>query len=546
MIGQILPRGTSVRGLLYYLFTEGRAGEKGLESEHRNARVIASWDDRPQALQPPVCAGKRDFTGIVSRLTEPLALLGFSAAELRTVKPVYHLTIAAAKDPCTGALTDRLLTDEQWADIAAEYMHRLGLARRDDPAGVRWVAVRHADDHIHVVATLARQDGRRPRTSHERHRSREASRFIEDKYGLHATSATAGLSQPPISRAEMRKHAATVQRSQAAGRPAPHAPERQLLRRHVRVAAAGASSLPEFLDRLRADGLLVRERYSTVNHGEITGYAVALPHRHDQVGAPIFFGGGKLAPDLTLPRLLLRWQPASGRADPGRGSGSTPGRSDLRRRPAQKDAGGQRRVPLTRAERDRIWTQAIEAASTAADHVQACAATDPAAAADTAWAASDFLAAAGRLVDGRRGGPLTAAAEQYDLAARDLLASLTMPTGPGSGLRTAARRLLSMHAARPSETAQLLRLMSQLSALVEAVARLRETQQRAAQAAAARRAADLLATLPGRYGQTTHAPGRSVARPATQAGARTRTETRVSQRGPGPAAGERPRPHATS
>jgi hypothetical protein len=533
VIGQILPRGTSVRGLLYYLFTEGRAGEKGLESDHRNPRVIASWDDRPQALQPPVCAGKRDFTGIVSRLTEPLALLGFSAAELRQVKPVHHLTIAAAKDPSTGALTDRLLTDGQWADIAAEYMHRLGLAPRDDPAGVRWVAVRHADDHIHVVATLARQDGRRPGTSHERHRSREASRFVERKYGLRATSATTGLSQPPISRAEMRKHAATVQRSQAAGRPAPHAPDRQLLRRHVRVAAAGASSLPEFLDRLRTDGLLVRERHSTVNHGEITGYAVALPHKHEQTGAPIFFGGGKLAPDLTVPRLLLRWQQPSERAGPGRPSGSTRLSDD----PAQKGAGGHRRVPLTRAERDTIWTQAIDAASTAADHVQACAATNPAAAADTAWAASDFLAAAGRLVDGRRGGPLTAAAEQYDLAARDLLASLSAPTGPGSSMRTAARRLLSMHAARPSETAQLLRLMSQLSALVEAVTRLRETQQRATQVAAAQRAADLLATLPGRYGRTTHAPGRSVARPPAQAGARTRADT-TGQPGR-PAAGRR-------
>jgi len=39
VIGQILPRGQSVRGLLYYLFAEGLAGEKGLESDHVNPRV---------------------------------------------------------------------------------------------------------------------------------------------------------------------------------------------------------------------------------------------------------------------------------------------------------------------------------------------------------------------------------------------------------------------------------------------------------------------------------------------------------------------------
>ena len=42
-------------------------------------------------------------------------------------------------------------------------MHRTGLApygEEDD--AVRWVAIRHGDDHIHLVAMLARQDGRRP------------------------------------------------------------------------------------------------------------------------------------------------------------------------------------------------------------------------------------------------------------------------------------------------------------------------------------------------------------------------------------------------
>jgi hypothetical protein len=42
-------------------------------------------------------------------------------------------------------------------------MDKTGLAAADDELGVRWVAVRYAADHIHIVATLARQDGTRPK-----------------------------------------------------------------------------------------------------------------------------------------------------------------------------------------------------------------------------------------------------------------------------------------------------------------------------------------------------------------------------------------------
>jgi hypothetical protein len=431
LIGQVLARGTSVRGLLYYLFTEGQAGEKGLEAAHTDPRVVASWDGRPEAVEPPVCAGgNRDFGALVSRLNEPVALLGFTKAELRRVKPVYHLTIAAAKDQQTGRMLDRHLSDEQWADIAAEYMDRIGLAPRGVATGVRWVAVRHAEDHVHVVATLARQDGRRPRLSNDRYRSMEASRFVEAKYGLIATTGNGRTGAPQTSRAETRKHQATAQRRQAQGKPGPVAPDREVLRRQVRTVAAGASSLPEFLARLRGDGLLVRERMSERNPGEVTGYAVALPDRYDTGGQPIFFGGGKLAPDLSLPRLERRWLGAGA----GRRSTTGPAAAAASRRRA--DSGDERtgqgrrtdRFGLTETERLRIWKQATLAAQAASEHIAASAATDPAAAADAAWAASDFLSAAGRVVEGRAGGPLSDAADCYDGAARELFGRTPEPS----------------------------------------------------------------------------------------------------------------------
>jgi hypothetical protein len=172
---------------------------------------------------------------------------------------------------------------------------------------------------------------------------------------------------------------------------------------------------------------------STLHPGEVTGYAVALPDRYDTAGQPVFFGGGKLAPDLTLPRLQRRRQP-----DPT--AGASPGqdgehaRQDRSRRAAPSV--GADRFGLTPAERQRIWESASAAAACATAQITASAATDPGRAADAAWAASDFLAAAGRVVEGRRGGPLTAAAEQYDRAAREVFGTVPVPTPAGHGLRS--------------------------------------------------------------------------------------------------------------
>jgi hypothetical protein len=489
--------------LLYYLFTEGLAGQKGLDSDHLDARVVACWDGHPQDLQPPIgLTGHRDFGQLAGRLEEPVAALGYSREELRTIKPVYHLAIAAAKDPETGAPVDRTLSDAEWADIAQEYMHRMGLARREDDVGVRWVAIRHAEDHIHVVATLARQDGRRPRLDNDRYRSREASQFVEGEYGLVGTAANGRTAAPATTRAEDRKHRATSSRRAAEGRAVPAAPDRDLLRRQVRTAAAGACSQEEFFTRLRADGLLVRQRMSERTVGEVTGYAVALPDRYGTGVSPIYFGGGKLAPDLTLPQLQRRWDRPGA---VGSQAGVGPAAATARRMEANAvggSGGGQVRTDrfgLTLMERQRIWKQATLAAGRASEHITANVGSDPSGAADAAWAASDFLAAAARVVEGRKGGPLTEAAQTYDQAARELQGKVPAPSAAGTGLRAAGRLLLSAHVAQASETKQLLALMAKLTVLTDAVTRLRESQDRAGQARAARQAAEALRSVTARY-----------------------------------------------
>ncbi len=79
---------------------------------------------------------------------------------------------------------DRILTDAEWAQVAAQVMHRTGLAPEGDDLGVRWVAVRHAADHVHLVATLARQDGAQPKVWNDFYRLRDACQEAERRFGL--------------------------------------------------------------------------------------------------------------------------------------------------------------------------------------------------------------------------------------------------------------------------------------------------------------------------------------------------------------------------
>src|SRR6266480_5234151 len=123
-----------------------------------------------------------------------------------------------------------------------------------------------------------------------------------------------------------RRHAGPPGRSTAAeteqaARHGQAEPARVTLRREVCTAAAAAGSEREFFARLRAAGVLIRERHSTVNPGEVTGYAVGMPGHTAQDGGVVWYGGGKLAADLTLPRLRARWASAGPGHVPWNGAG---------------------------------------------------------------------------------------------------------------------------------------------------------------------------------------------------------------------------------
>jgi hypothetical protein len=484
VIGKVCRRGADTRRLLVYLFTEGQAGERGLESEHRDARVIAGYD-LPSLLEPPRrSTGRADVTRLAGLLDAPVRAGGVG----KDAKPVYHLAISAAPG-------DRTLTDAQWADIAGQYLDRLGLAQRGDSDAVRWVAVRHADNHVHVVATLVRQDGRRVFPHHDFYRAREVSLDVERQYRLGPTSPVDRTANPETTRAELRKHQDAVRARAEAGLPPPAGPDREVLRARVRAALAGSHGWGEFAERLRRSGVLVRERYSTHTPGQITGYAVALPAHGTTDYASVWFGGGKLAPDLSLPQLHARWTP-NGAASTAFGDRRGMAASDGRRAGTTGSAGPPTRE-LSEPERRRLWLSAQHCLRDAAEQIRHASGphaspADRAAAQAAAAAASEMLHALSWLVERKRGGPLRAAAESYDRAARDLHRHTVPPTARSRSTRSAAGALLGTRLVKRAETRQLLALLSHLSSLAQSLERLRQVQGRAAQAQAARRAAEQL------------------------------------------------------
>lgn len=268
--------------MLRYLFGPGK------REEHRDPHLVAAWSGPATvgSLQPATTVSVGHDVRALARLLEQPVRAGKNPP----ARPVWHASVR-------NHVTDRRLSDAQWAHIAAEMVAAIGIAPHGDLDGVRWVAVRHADDHIHVVATLVRQDGATVWAWNERYKAQAAARDLEERYGLYRVGPADGTSHRRPKLGEQHK-AVRQDRSEL---------PRDRLRREVRAAATVAREEREFFGGLGAAGVLVRLRYSATNPGEVTGYAVGLPDHRTAAGDIVWYGGGRLAPDLTLPKLRRRW-----------------------------------------------------------------------------------------------------------------------------------------------------------------------------------------------------------------------------------------------
>jgi hypothetical protein len=241
---------------------------------------------------------------------------------------------------------------------------------------------------------LARQDGARVSTWNSRYRVRDACIAAEQRYGLRSTAPADHTANRCLTRAENEK---TARRGFGE-------PPRVTLRRHVATAAATAASTREFFARLDQAGVQVRIRYSSKNPRQVTGYSVSLPGDTARDGTAVWYdGGGKLAADLSWPKLAQRW---------------APGREPV--------------LGPTIQERQDLWEYAARVAGHAAAQIHRWSVTSPDAAADAAWEAGDALrvtaAALGSSI-------LRQAADGFDRAAREQYGHIPPPGPTGNRLR---------------------------------------------------------------------------------------------------------------
>ncbi|MFI6935558.1 relaxase/mobilization nuclease domain-containing protein [Streptomyces sp. NPDC050287] len=278
MIAKI-SSGKETAGLIRYLFDTKKS------KDHTDPHLVASWDGFA-----PDPGRTNDFDATTRLLVADLDLHVKQARRLGRApeKYVWHCSIRAAPE-------DRILSDEEWAAIARRVVAATGIAPDDDPDGCRWVAVRHAPDHIHIAATKVRADLRTARHWNDYLTADRELAAIEKEYGLHKVVRGDRTAAKRPTRAEQEK----------ALRAGQEKPTRERLRTTVRTAVAAASSMEEFIHLLsHLNGVLVEVVYFP--SGDVRGYKIAAEDTTTAGKDPVWFSGSELAPDLSFPKIRQR------------------------------------------------------------------------------------------------------------------------------------------------------------------------------------------------------------------------------------------------
>ncbi|MBW5250104.1 mobilization protein [Streptomyces sp. P01-B04] len=278
MIAAIKPAGSNTRGLLAYLYGPGR------HDEHLDPHLVGGFS--MLGMPDPGRDENATLTQLARDLDEPVQLRNSEFGKPVT-DHVWHCPVRAAPE-------DRYLSDTEWAEIAQRIVHAAGIAPAGDDLACRWIAVRHANDHIHILATTVREDGRRPKLHGSGIRVGNECREIEKDYGLRPLTKGDRTATRRPTQAEMHK----------AERLGWEQTSREWLQDQIRAAIPHTTSAEQLLGYLEADDILVKPRRGP--SGDLLGYAVGRPGDLNKDGEQIYHPGGKIAPDLSLPKLKAR------------------------------------------------------------------------------------------------------------------------------------------------------------------------------------------------------------------------------------------------
>ena len=226
-----VTRGASARGLIRYLLGPGRA------NEHTDQRVITAGLVLGGEALASANLSAQEITDLGAALDEANDAYGTNPMGGH----LYHLSLSLPPG-------DRLLGDEEWAQISQVVMESLGFEGKGrQPAA--WVAIGHGmsaqgNQHIHIAASLVGIDGSKVDIWRDRKTLSRVCAELEDAYELSVVEGREGRGLPGLSRAELERTA----REQLAE------PPRVTLARLVREASVASKDEAEFVRRLRGSG----------------------------------------------------------------------------------------------------------------------------------------------------------------------------------------------------------------------------------------------------------------------------------------------------
>ncbi|WP_060878796.1 relaxase/mobilization nuclease domain-containing protein [Streptomyces scabiei] len=278
MIAAIKPAGANTRGLLAYLY--GR----GTHDEHFDPHIVAGF--AMLGMPDPGRDENATLTELARYLDEPVRLRNSEFGKPVT-DHVWHCPVRTAPE-------DRYLSDAEWGEIAQRIVQAAGIAPAGDDLACRWIAVRHADDHIHILATTVREDGRRPKLHDSGIRVGDACREIEKDYGLRRLKKGDRTGARRPTQAEMHK----------AERLGWDQTSAEWLQDRIRAAIPHVTGAEEFIAYLEASGIEVQVRRGP--SGDLLGYAASRPGDVNEAGEQIYHPGSKISPDLSLPKIKAR------------------------------------------------------------------------------------------------------------------------------------------------------------------------------------------------------------------------------------------------
>jgi hypothetical protein len=354
-----VTKGQGTVGLLRYLVGPGRAEEHvlphvvggsdllvaGYGQEEsltaRQATEIAAWIDTPR---------RAHGTEVTVPVKQVDPTTGDATVVGRKEQHVWHcsLSLAAGEAP---------IGDERWGRIATEFAEAMGFTDASGKPACRWVAIHHGpskngNDHIHIAASMVREDGTVWDGRYlDYDRTQKACRVLEARHGLVVVEGPErGITERGVKPGE-------AARAAAAGAQLSR-PQDMALR--IRAAAVASTSEAEFVRRVRAEGIVIKPRYGPGSTSEVVGYKVAVPPAEGQGWQ--FYGGGRLARDLSLPKLRESW---TGPGQEATGAAVAEWRAAHTGAAVAESAGRETGVPVAGAERIaaerwREFNQALE------------------------------------------------------------------------------------------------------------------------------------------------------------------------------------------